>query len=84
MINLRPNSLRDESERAYIVGRIEEKEKQTGGLECVLTFEYHYAGGFRFNIRTLAETEDMEDSSGAPMVIRYWKKETFVPEPIYK
>ena len=84
MTNLRPDSPRSESERTYIIGRIEEKQKQTGGLECVLTFEYHYAGGFRFNTRALAEAEEMLDSFGAPMVIKYWKKETFMPELAYK
>ncbi len=77
MTNLRPDSPRDESERAYIIGRIEEKEKQTGGLECVLTFEYHHTGGFRFNTRTLAEAEEKQDDS-APKIVRYWKKEKFM------
>jgi len=83
MINLRPDSPRDDSERAYIIGRIEEKEKQIGGLECVLTFEYHYAGGCRFNTRSLEEAEEMRHTEG-PRVIKYWKKEQFIPEPAYR
>lgn len=77
MRNLRPDSPRDECEVAYILGRLEEKESQLGGVEeAVLTFEHHHSGGPQFNVRSKTEAEWMKrEGITGPKIWCYWTKE---------